>query len=520
MLLLSSSTRRISVCSASTLLFNTPISDRQRRCHPRRTRHHDLHRSRWSHLSVVWLFVIVLSSTRNNVAEGQSTANQTMVPSDMTSDHSSTIVPVAPVGSVPTMAPIAGNIPVLPPGQYCWSNLTAVHEIMRYTNPFVPKNIVICPGIYPLCPTQPDLGNCGPNVTSDLQYPLSVRANTNISCDVDGKSSNECILTGGINSILLVDFAFGSYDIETFNNIHISGMIFQDASQITAVLSAQGDIHFHDCIFRDNINWNVVNMIFVPFTTTRRARKLQLRRNLVLDTTTNNSVMMMMDADHNNFRQMEQDDNSVTTTSEDRHLQTIQQMMIVEFVGCLFINNTIYPNPQAETTASPSIIYINGQNSNLTLRNTTFDSNHYQDKDWDFSCAIEQYSVNNIGITIEDVCFLNNEFMTDGVVFVNNISSVSFTNVYADNNSGIDIQCLFIYDNTTQSCTNADATSCSNSEEGSLTSAPAPPTGPSPAVPSPTPPVAPTSMAVAVKDINAYILVTFMITTSIWVLWF
>lgn len=137
-------------------------------------------------------------------------------------------------------------------------------------------------------------------------------------------------------------------------------------------------------------------------------------------------------------------------------------------------------------------------------------------------------------VTMNNVCFIENQFMTDGVIIVNGIEHISYNDVYTDNNSNLDIECLFIYNNDTNACIESDATTCglvvqlpptNNQPSGPviptiptelLPSQPSVPTIPNPLpVSSPTAPIpAPASSSYTITTNNIFSSMGMTITTS------
>jgi hypothetical protein len=80
------------------------------------------------------------------------------------------------------------------------------------------------------------------------QYPLVLgRSNIHVMCGADGKSENDCVLTGGL-------FHIGFYDEwETgtaVTNALVQGLTFHDAKNTNVLAENSGDISLRDCIFK------------------------------------------------------------------------------------------------------------------------------------------------------------------------------------------------------------------------------------------------------------------------------
>jgi hypothetical protein len=85
------------------------------------------------------------------------------------------------------------------------------------------------------------------------QYPLVLgRSNIHILCGVDGKSENDCVLSGGL-------FHVGFYDEwetgKAVTNALVQGLTFHDAKNTNILAENAGDILLRDCIFKVRISW-------------------------------------------------------------------------------------------------------------------------------------------------------------------------------------------------------------------------------------------------------------------------
>jgi hypothetical protein len=138
-----------------------------------------------------------------------------------------------------TKSPIPAPVPVRP----CYSNLTEIEDLVSLKSPFVVETYTLCPD------TTYIMGSfdATANANIDGWRPIFTRANTIFQCGADGKSSNNCVITGGVYQLM--------HEVLTFNgeikdNVVIKGITFEDATTGGILLAAPGDITFIDCIFR------------------------------------------------------------------------------------------------------------------------------------------------------------------------------------------------------------------------------------------------------------------------------
>ena len=151
--------------------------------------------------------------------------------------------------ATPTKAPIPAPVPIRP----CYSNLTELEDLVSLKSPFVVETYTLCPN------TTYTIGSFDPTteVNIDGWKPIFTRANSIFQCGDDGKSSNNCVITGGNFQILHEVISFNR---ESKDNVVIKGITFEDATNGGLLLAAPGDITLIDCIFR-------VSRI-VPFSST------------------------------------------------------------------------------------------------------------------------------------------------------------------------------------------------------------------------------------------------------------
>lgn len=141
--------------------------------------------------------------------------------------------------ATPTIAPIPAPVPFRP----CYSNLTEIENLVSLKSPFTVETFILCPD------TTYTMGSFDPitNVNVDGWKPIFTRANSIFQCGEDGKSSNNCVISGGNFQMM--------HEVITFNweskdNVVVKGITFEDATSGGVLLAASGDITFIDCIFR------------------------------------------------------------------------------------------------------------------------------------------------------------------------------------------------------------------------------------------------------------------------------
>jgi len=128
------------------------------------------------------------------------------------------------------------------PESGCFTDLNSVATCVAEKNAFQVETFVLCPGtVYKIG----FLGSGG--VTEDGFPALTIRANTRYLCGEDGKSENNCVITGGQFQIIST---FNSFGGEVKDNVLFKGITFQDGESAGALLVAPGDVTFEDCIFR------------------------------------------------------------------------------------------------------------------------------------------------------------------------------------------------------------------------------------------------------------------------------
>jgi hypothetical protein len=133
--------------------------------------------------------------------------------------------------SVPTRAPIQ---PVPVPDRPCYTNLTEIELLVKQKNPFALERYILCPNtIY-------YIGGI------EAFKPIKLRSYSVFMCGEDGKSSNNCTISGGAFHVLssLENFS------ENIVGVALQGLTFDDGNDAGILLAAPGDVTFIDCIFQ------------------------------------------------------------------------------------------------------------------------------------------------------------------------------------------------------------------------------------------------------------------------------
>ena len=151
-----------------------------------------------------------------------------------------------PPTGTPTKAPIPAPVPVRP----CYSNLTEIEDLVKLKNPFLVETYILCPDtIYQMG----TFDSTSFKIVNGSR-PIYTRSNSIYQCGVDGKSSNNCIITGGEYHVF---HEYTSYNRENKVNVVMKGLTFEDASGAGLIIAAPGDITFIDCVFR--VSWVVIH---------------------------------------------------------------------------------------------------------------------------------------------------------------------------------------------------------------------------------------------------------------------
>jgi hypothetical protein len=144
-----------------------------------------------------------------------------------------------PPTGTPTRAPIPAPVPKRP----CYTDLLEVENMLKLKNPFEVETYTLCPN------TVYQMGTVDPETYEIVNgfRPIYTRSNSVFQCGEDGKSSNNCTITGGEYQVF---HDFVAYNRENKVNVVIKGLTFEDAVGGGLIMAAPGDITLIDCIFR------------------------------------------------------------------------------------------------------------------------------------------------------------------------------------------------------------------------------------------------------------------------------
>ena len=126
----------------------------------------------------------------------------------------------------------------------CYDNLDVLAadvENRDESTLFEIKEYILCPNtVFNIGQPRDTLDNQGG------QESLRLRKNSRFLCGPDGKSSNNCILLGGLFQVVSWAHTFGE---RTKDNVEVAGLTFRDAGGSSVLLVTAGDVKFTDCIF-------------------------------------------------------------------------------------------------------------------------------------------------------------------------------------------------------------------------------------------------------------------------------
>jgi hypothetical protein len=160
-------------------------------------------------------------------------------PAPVTAPNPAPVTPPTPVAAAPTAAPSSA-----PPTCYSDTTLLAVAMQSSAENDTEHVTFTLCPNtVFPI-------GNFSTVAEANgttFMLPLFVRSNTTIQCGEDGvRSRNNCTLTGGLTQLISSPTFFGGVTV----NATVQGVTFENAGEVGALLSNEGDVTMFDCIFR------------------------------------------------------------------------------------------------------------------------------------------------------------------------------------------------------------------------------------------------------------------------------
>jgi hypothetical protein len=167
--------------------------------------------------------IIVMATMVAAQSNGTSTPTMSPVPA----------VEPTNIDSVPTKTPLSVSNPT------CYSNLTEIEVMLQNKNPFFEETYVICPDtVYEISTDGSD---------ESAFRPIIPRAKSIFKCGDDGKSSNNCVLSGGVFQI---SSTLGDFPNENRVGVVFQGFTFEGGLVASAFLVAGGDITFVDCVFQ------------------------------------------------------------------------------------------------------------------------------------------------------------------------------------------------------------------------------------------------------------------------------
>jgi hypothetical protein len=288
----------------------------------------------------------------------------------------------------PTSAPIPAPVPIRP----CYSNLTEVEDLVSLKSPYVLETYILCPDtIYAM-----GSFDAITKVNIDGWKPIFTRANSIFQCGEDGKSSRNCVITGGNFQMMHEVIAFNR---ESKDNVVVKGITFEDAMNGGVLLAAPGDITFIDCIFR-------VSRIFPLYLVVHRLFSHNPTYSFGLKNHQNTAALLLTYCDScSRMRQLRtissatgyEDQHSRTmkyytdvlgnpkalvglqreaSSSRNRLLQQGEEIMTqrVTLDGCLFENN--FRGSESALTFN-GVIYLATTSNQITIKNSIFRNNNF-----------------------------------------------------------------------------------------------------------------------------------------------
>jgi len=299
-----------------------------------------------------------------------------------------------PVSISPPISSDAPTVaPVLSPSKGCFSDLSQVADRVATKNAFQVETYILCPN------TVYKIGFIGASGVTEDGFPaLVLRQNTRYICGEDGKSSNNCILTGGQFQLLST---FNSFNQEIKANIQIKGITFQDGESAGALLVAPGDVIFEDCIFRVSFttlhclfgpmsnefvlfptnqahsNFGAVSLLYFVGTGRRLLHEMNNRMLLTEQARVQHEIAyytnLLKDPQAmEEFRNETQYDHC-----DERNLQMDDLRQRVTFSGCKFESNTYGEN---STVTNYGAIAAESKDNDLVVRESIFLGNMFGDK--------------------------------------------------------------------------------------------------------------------------------------------
>uniref|UniRef100_A0A7R9WU28 Right handed beta helix domain-containing protein n=1 Tax=Craspedostauros australis TaxID=1486917 RepID=A0A7R9WU28_9STRA len=242
-----------------------------------------------------------------------------------------------------------------------------------------------------------------------------------IRCGPDGKSSNECVFTGGDYHVDATNFL--GMDDDIAENVRFEGLTFEDAKRYSVWASMKGDITFKDCIFQDH------KTAIVP---------------VLLD-----------------YTDPEQPESHLSVT----------------FEQCSFTNNRFFG-----MGSNTAIVFGNGNQNHLDFRQTTFTNNNMLHNNT--LQATRSFLIETLGpLNVEFSCFTDNQLGVSPIsVFGNTFTSSenyavsSSSNIVTSDTQYCSFASVFEtlqqFEDFNPVCAQATATSCKSESTDAPTSAP------------------------------------------------
>lgn len=140
----------------------------------------------------------------------------------------------------------------------CIGDLLDLFDIQtaRGTNVAAPVTYILCPN----------------TVYDPSVIPFFLNGNANYLCGGDGSSSNNCILRGGFNQIVISTFDF---DFAVKDKILVSGFTFEQSEFVNVVGASPGRLKFHDCIFQVRTAKRILTFQLLLLSITQRFVRMQ-----------------------------------------------------------------------------------------------------------------------------------------------------------------------------------------------------------------------------------------------------
>ena len=169
--------------------------------------------------------------------------NSITVPTISPTVEQTVVATYEPTTTFPPTGTPTTSLPAPVPVRSCYTNLTEIADLVRLKNPFIRETYILCPNtIYPMGTYDTALSQ----VVNGFE-PILTRSNSMFQCGADGKSSNNCIISGGD---IHVFHEYTAFNRENKVNVVMRGITFEDANGAGIIVAAPGDITFVDCVFR------------------------------------------------------------------------------------------------------------------------------------------------------------------------------------------------------------------------------------------------------------------------------